>query len=391
MTIHGTGCCLIDFLYPEVDFSGPVFMAARSCREGDGGLHPGRLVFADDVEAFTKRDYPGLLADLCAGADAGFNLGGPAVVSLAHVSQMLGRPEHAVAFYGAVGTDETARLISRCLERIPFTKTNLVIIDGDSPRTDVLSDPRHHNGQGERTFIHVPGAASFFGPEDLGDDFFDAHIVAFGGTALLPPLHDGLTGLLRKARGRGVITVVNLVYDYRREFRFPGGKWRLGARDDAYPFIDILIANQEEALKTSGQRRAEDAAGWFLAQGTGAAVITQGSGPVVLSARDGLFAPCAVTSLPVSQRIRDELATGETRGDTTGCGDNFAGGLIAALAEQTGASGKADLREACIPAVAAGGFACFTLGGVFYERRPGEKKALLAPYLAAYQEQTARG
>ncbi|MDR2518722.1 MAG: carbohydrate kinase family protein [Spirochaetaceae bacterium] len=387
MVIHGTGCCLMDFLYADTDFSGPAFIAASARKQGDQGLHPGRLVFADDLEAFTGRNYAALLAEICAGAPpVSCNLGGPSAVSLAHASQIVRGPEHAVAFYGAAGTDETSRLMRRCLERIPFTKTNLVVKEGTTPRTDVLSDPRHDNGQGERTFIHIPGDASFLCPEDLGDDFFDAHIAAFGGTALLPPLHKGLTGLLRKARQRGALTVVNLVYDYQSDLRFPGRKWKLGEQDDAYPFIDILIADRDEALKTAGQRRVEDAARWFLAQGAGAAVITQGARPVVLIAKGGFFAPLDLTYLPVSQGIDRECATG----DTTGCGDNFAGGLIVALAEQPAPAGAADLREACIPAAAAGGFARMTIGGVFYEQYAGEKRALLAPYLASYRQQLAR-
>jgi sugar/nucleoside kinase (ribokinase family) len=110
-----------------------------------------------------------------------------------------------------------------------------------------------------------------------------------------------------------------------------------------------------------------------------------------LAAGQGPFKPLEETSLPVSEAINRELAAHpEKRGDTTGCGDNFAGGVIAGLAEAlglAGTSGGIDLREICIPGIAAGGYACFTLGGVFYEKRPGEKRELLVPFIEAYKNE----
>jgi sugar/nucleoside kinase (ribokinase family) len=94
--------------------------------------------------------------------------------------------------------------------------------------------------------------------------------------------------------------------------------------------------------------------------------------------------------MPVCEEVNRELAHfPERKGDTTGCGDNFAGGIIAGIAEQLSLApkGKIDLREACIPGTAAGGFACFTVGGTFYETYPGEKRERLAPYIASYRKQ----
>jgi sugar/nucleoside kinase (ribokinase family) len=246
----------------------------------------------------------------------------------------------------------------------------------------------------------------------LGDDFFNAHVVTFGATALTPLIHDDLTDLLGKAKKRDAFTVVNLVYDYRSEQTAPGQKWKLGTRDDAYAFIDLLIADKDEALKTSGCSAAAEAALWFLDRGCGAAVITSGTRPVQLAAGKGKFSPLGVGNprrapqerrcagsfaarfpsgtLPVSKGIDRELAARpERRGDTTGCGDNFAGGIIAGLAEQLARApaGGLDLREVCIPGIVAGGYACFTLGGVFYEKQPGEKRELLAPFIEGYKKE----
>jgi sugar/nucleoside kinase (ribokinase family) len=394
MVIHGTGCCLADILYARSDFSAPAFRRALSRREGDGGLGPGRLVFAEDFERFAGKPYEAALAEITGGGPDSCNLGGPSIVSLAHAAQVLGEAAD-VLYYGMRGSGGYGDFVEAALARFPFKACRLARKEGTEPRTDVLSDPSYDNGCGERTFINLLGAADRFGPADLEDSFFDARIVAFGGTALVPLIHSELTSLLKRAGDCGAARVVNLVYDYRGEISSPGKKWKLGAGDDAYPFIDLLIADKEEALKTSGAPRIEEALRWFLDRGAGAAVVTDGARPVRFAASGkGVFAPAKPCSLPVCEEINRELAARpERRGDTTGCGDNFAGGVIASLAEQLAASpgGRADLWECAVQGTVAGGFACFTVGGAFFEEYPGEKRKLLAPYIGAYRRQLAGG
>jgi sugar/nucleoside kinase (ribokinase family) len=393
MLIHGTGCCLVDILYARADFSTPAFKRALSRREGDGGLTPGRLVFAEDFERFMGKPYEAALSETAGGQQpASRNLGGPSVVSLAHTAQVLG-DRARVSFFGVRGDDSSGDFIESCLGRLNFAHHTLLKKPGPSARTDVISDPSYDNGHGERTFINLLGVASRFYPDDLKDTFFDADLVAFGGTGLVPPLHDGLTELLVKAGDSGAVTVVNLVYDYRSEMNAPGKKWKLGVGDDAYPHIDLLMADREEAVKTSGRPSTDEAAAWFIARGVGAVVITEGARSVKLAAGKGIFAPLELRSIPVSEEINKDLERyPERRGDTTGCGDNFAGGVIAGLAEQLGAvqRGTIDLEECAIPGIAAGGFACFTMGGTFYETYPGEKREKIAPYITAYREQIGR-
>jgi sugar/nucleoside kinase (ribokinase family) len=346
-------------------------------------------VFAEDFERFMGKPYEAALAEISGGAAGSRNLGGPSVVSLAHAAQILG-DKAEVGFYGVRGGDEAGDFVEAALARLAFKEYRLLRKNGATPRTDVISDPNYDSGHGERTFINLLGTANQFGPEDLEEAFFDADIIAFGGTGIVPLIHDGLTGLLKRARHNGGVTVVNLVYDYRSEIAAPGKKWKLGVLDDAYPHIDILIADRDEALKTSGCSSADEAIRWFLARGTGAALVTEGSRDIRLAAGRGVFAPLDLQVMPVCEEVNQELARfPERRGDTTGCGDNFAGGIIAGLAEQLAVlpRGKADLRECAVLGTAAGGFACFTIGGTYYETRAGEKRERLEPYVAAYRKQ----
>ena len=391
IAIHGTGCSLVDNLYSYCDFSSPAFKQVLSRKEADGGLSPGRLVFAEDFERFTGKLYENALAQITGAPPNSRNLGGPSVVSLAHTAQVLA-DRADVRFFGVKGNDESADYVERAIRKIPFREYHLVKKDFPSPRTDVISDPNYDNGHGERLFINLPGAANHFYPDDLDEGFFNAGIVEFGGTALVPHIHECLTELLKRAKEAGAVTVVNLVYDFHSGLKRPGQKWKLGAKDDAYPYIDMLIADRDEAVKTSGVSSVKDAVCWFVSRGAGAAIVTEGSRSVTLAAGTGVFSPMEITSMPVCEEIDRELAAfPERRGDTTGCGDNFAGGVIASIAEQLDASGKGalDIRECVIHGVPAGGFACFTVGGAYNESEPGEKRKLLEPYVDAYRRQLA--
>ncbi len=386
-TIAGAGCCLLDYIYARVSFDSATFAACCSRREGDGGLAPGKLVFTEDFELFAGRNLEPVLDELTAGrpVDA-VNVGGPAVVALIHAAQLLDPTRFSVRFVGAAGADEEGVELRRQMDQAPLGSTGLVTKSGRTPRTLVLSDPGFDQGRGERTFLNTIGAAGQLTVDDLDWAFFAANMVVFGGTGLVPQLHDSLDRMLPLARSKGAFTVVNTVYDFRHQRQNPHARWPLGNSDASYPAIDLLIADLEEALRLSGTDTLDDALAFFMAKGVGAAVVTNGSRDVALRIGSDRYRPCAHSRLPVSQAIVAELAAHpERKGDTTGCGDNFAGGVIAEVARQL-ESGQAqiDLAEAIAWGAVSGGLACFQMGGVFYESHPGQKRALLLPYLKAY-------
>ena len=207
--------------------------------------------------------------------------------------------------------------------------------------------------------------------------------------------------MLQKAYAHDAITIVNLVYDFYHEMKSPGAKWLLGRKDDAYPYIDLLVADKEEALHTSGKADIKTAIQYFLEKGVGAVVVTEGAHGMHLATREknlSIFKPSPYQALPVCDAIDEEIQKHpEQKGDTTGCGDNFTGGLIANIAEQllrggytTRSSikkGCIDLLEASMWATVAGGFTCFIVGGTYYEKGPGEKRQRIVPYLELYKNQ----
>jgi sugar/nucleoside kinase (ribokinase family) len=387
--ISGTGCALADFLYTNVSFHSPAFEKYRSQKPGDGGLSPGKLVFTEELEHFAGVPYPQILNELTDSTPAAsFNIGGPSLVSLIHAAQMLEQDDgFEIKFHGISGKDETAEKIRQLLKKTPVDFSGyLPGSNNPTPFTHVLSDPDFDNGHGERTFINNIGAAWDLTPEFLPDTFYESNMVCFGGTAITPNLHDNLHFLLEKAKHRGAFTLVNTVFDFRNEKHNPGKSWPIGNSELSFPNIDILIMDKEEALKISGCSGISGAADFFVAK-TSAFVITQGSEPVIFYSGGKVFEK-ETGSLEVSKEVTLKIQNKEYSGDTTGCGDNFTGGVIASVANQLrNKSNKLNLKEAVISGICSGGFTCSYHGGTWFEKSPGEKKKKIDRLIDSYYKQ----
>ncbi len=376
--ISGTGCALADFLFNGISFNSDSFSRYLSEKEGDGGLYPGRLVFTEELEKFSGKQYHEILNELIGNRSPdAFNVGGPSLVSLIHASQMLNTKEYNVKFFGIAGNDDTADKIFGIVNQTPLDIKNYRrSVSGASPFTDVFSDPTFDHGHGERTFINNIGAARDYSPDMPGEEFFNSHIVCFGGTALVPQIHDDLTNLLAKAKNSNCITLVNTVFDFRNEKNNPGKPWPLGCSKKSFPLIDILIMDFEEAVKISGQNTIEEAALFFTFSKVSSFIITNGAKNIYLWSDGSLFEKLELMQLPVSEKVTIDLKSdSESRGDTTGCGDNFVGGIIASLAWQlkNKSKGQFDLTDAVSWGVASGGFSCYSIGGTYLEKTVDEK------------------
>jgi sugar/nucleoside kinase (ribokinase family) len=392
LTVSGTGCALGDFLYDKISFESTAFRKYLSKATGDGGLDPGKLVFTEELEKFSGFPYDAILKDISAGArPAAFNVGGPSLVSMIHASQMLEKDEFEVKYYGISGKDETSDLIFRIIKDTPLNTTNYLSSSlKATPFTDVLSDPHYNNNQGERTFVNNIGAAWDYSPDMLTEDFFNSEIVCFGGTALVPQIHDNLTVLLQKAKQNNCVTVVNTVFDFRSEKESPDHPWPLGRSKTSFGLIDILIMDRVEALRISGQKTLNNAALFFRSSNVASFIITNGPDDVWVWSEGRFFKSKSLISLPVSQKVKNDMIfSPELKGDTTGCGDNFAGGIIASVAMQlkTLSPGNLDLIEAVSLGIASGGFCCYGLGGTYKEKAPGEKKAKVMELKSDYMKQ----
>ncbi len=395
LRISVTGCSLADFLYANVDFSSPAFRSCASAKDGDGGLQPGKLVFADALEKFVGKPYAEIRKGLTGGRKpTGKNIGGPAIVGAINAAQILSDLPVQFDFYGATGNDSGAEFIRSTIAKTPVNTDHYITVEGPSPCTDVFSDPRAHNGKGERTFVNTIGAVYSYTPKALPKRFFSADVVWFGATALTPAIHEKLSVLLKKAKDNGALTAVTTVFDFINEKRNPGKPWPMGDGAASYPLIDLLVLDWDEAVRLSGKKTLETISAFFRKSGVSAFAITHGAKDFYVWSDGRIFRKTKLTVLPVSALVDADLAAHpEQRGDTTGCGDNFAGGFISSLIRQR-AEGKEpgtfDLTDAAAWAAASGGFACFCLGGTYLEKKSGEKRAKLQRYHDAYFKQVGK-
>ena len=386
--ISGVGCCLLDRIYGHVDFHSEAFRKCMSKKAGDGGLEPGKLTFEEELERFAGQPFASeILPSLTQGLEADKeNIGGPCIVALINASQ-LAHKESVVSFYGCRGDDEVADKIMQKLNQTKLDLSHYRVEKGsETASTSVLSDPNYDNGHGERTFVNTIGASWHYLPEEVDESFYDSDICVFGSTALVPRIHQGLVPMLKKAKSKGRITVVNTVYDFLNENEHPERRWPMGESDESYQFIDLLLVDHEEALRLSGQKDVPSAIAFFREKGAGAVVVTNGAQNIYLWADSPLFGKIEEQTMPVSKAVGEALKQGK-KGDSTGCGDNFAGGVIGSLARQMANNKALDLKEACRWGIVSGGFACFYYGGTYLETKEGEKLSYLQELYDLYLKQ----
>ena len=163
---------------------------------------------------------------------------------------------------------------------------------------------------GERTFLHNPGASGALTREDVERALARArpYWLHIGGALVMPGL-DGkpLAEALGAARGRGVTTSLDPVHDAT-------GRWdRLHV---ALPGLDVICPNLTEARGITGCDTPADCASWLRDRGVGRVAIKLG--------REGAYA--------LDDATAEHVPSFEVRAkDETGAGDAFAGGLVYGL------------------------------------------------------------
>jgi len=346
--VSGVGCCLVDLLFTNIDFRGNKIHPYLSKKRGDGGLIPGHLVFQEEFEKYSGGSFELALNKITGGRTyENINIGGPSIVSLINLAQLADKEYCEVRFYGRGGNDELGQYLLASLKKTPVKMKDFKLINNRTPCTVVLSDPSFDSYHGERIFLNSIGAAWNYYPNELNDEFFDSDITIFGGTALVPRIHDNMTSLLKKAKSKGCTTVVNTVFDFRNEKENPSTKWPLGESEESYGYIDLLITDKEEALRLSGKQDTRNAIRFFINKKVSSLIITNGTNNISTYSDGRFFNISGLREMPISQKISDQLKNVQA-GDTTGCGDNFVGGVMASIVNQLHYGvNRPDLQEAC--------------------------------------------
>lgn len=369
MQIAGIGCCLLDLVYKFSEDSHNHIETMVSITPGDGGIIPEGLVFLEDFQKFCNKNEYELIEYISNGNQPdSINLGGPAIVAMVHVSQLLNHLPINIFFEGILGEDKESQIIKNIIKQTPLKCKFHKNSKKGTPKTIVLTEKE------KRSFINYIGTANYMYPEFISDEFFNSDIALFGGTALVPPLHDNLDSLLEKVKNRGGLTVVGTVYDFRNQKKDSKHKWPLVNK---WENIDVLVMDCEEAKKISGCKEIEIACEFFIKKGVGSFVITEGKKDIKFFAQGNQFKKQSLSSLSVNNYITQLIIKSpKLRCDSTGCGDNFVGGVIASIALQKYENNNTelDMYEACRWGAAAGGFALLHKGGTFLEKERNEKR-----------------
>lgn len=213
-------------------------------------------------------------------------------------------------------------LVARCPDQA--TGISVVLVDSDD-------QPR---------FVHTPGANTLLDESSLDTENLRQSGVAYlhvAGYFVLPGLlNDGFGAVLGEVKRAGINISLDVVTSPAMEE--PAPLW------NCLPALDVFLCNRKEAARLTGIQDPSRAAGWLQARGAGAVIIKLGAEGCLLVDREGERA------LPAPEVI-DVV-------DTTGAGDAFAAGLVAALV--AGCS----LEEACLEGNRSGAEATRHLGAV---------------------------
>ncbi|MGC4111640.1 MAG: carbohydrate kinase family protein [Nocardioides sp.] len=254
--------------------------------------------------------------------------------SAANTAAWLSRVGETTTFIGAIGDDAAGQSQVESLHRLGVDVRFRVDRTRPTGTCLVLVAP-----VGERTMVPDPGANLSLLEHDVpAEEFRAGDHLHVSGYALLRDSRDAALHAMEVAREAGMTVSVGAASAAPLEALGAAEFWRM------VPDGALVFANEKEAAVLAGTSGDAETLARGLAGGTRQAVVTAGSGVAAWSNGE---ADVALAAEPLD---RPEL-------DTTGAGDAFAAGFLAARARE--ASPEVCLRDGHALAAAA----CRTTGG----------------------------
>jgi sugar/nucleoside kinase (ribokinase family) len=211
----------------------------------------------------------------------------------------------SAAVVGKVGEDTFGNFLVELLEERGLDATG-VLRDPDTPTaaTVVLVD-----GDGERSFLHLPGANGALRADEIPRDIvYGAGALHVAGALVMPALDGAPTGeLLEDARARGVRTSLDTVFD-------ASGRWDRVL--PSLPHLDLLTVGAAEATGITGEDDPARAAAWLRDRGVREVAVKLGAYGCHVAGEEF---EGHVPAVPVEAV------------DGTGAGDAFVAGLLHGL------------------------------------------------------------
>jgi hypothetical protein len=239
----------------------------------------------------------------------------------ANAPAALARMGLPVGTFSKIGQDFNGEFILRELRNLGIDTAGVCVSPGEvTPFTFVGI-----HADGDRTFIHTPGVNLAFTPADLDlDRVFAADYLLYHDLWVLPAM-DGkpAASLLAEAQRRGLVTFLDEGFGY-------------GPKADALelmlPYCDFVIPSCDDLRVIYPGASAEEIADKLLARGARHAVLKMGREGCLVAW--GAHRTC-VPALPAKVL------------DTTGAGDCWDAGFIAALANGEEIVTAARIGNAC--------------------------------------------
>ncbi|MBZ5561978.1 MAG: carbohydrate kinase family protein [Acidobacteriia bacterium] len=239
----------------------------------------------------------------------------------ANVPSAVARMGLQVSSFSKVGDDLNGEFIRRELCKLNVNTDGIHV----SPRDATPFTFVGVHADGERTFIHTPGANVTFVLDDLDlDRVLATDFLLYHDLWVLPGL-DGKPGatLLAEAQRRGVVTFLDEGFGYgpQRE-----------SLEAMLPYCDYAIPSFDDLQIIYPGTSAEEMADHLLKLGARAAILKMGrNGCLVARGNDRTLVPCLPAKVV----------------DTTGAGDCWDAGFMAGLASSEDILTAARIGNAC--------------------------------------------
>ena len=236
-----------------------------------------------------------------AGCPYSLSLGG----SAGNTIRAMARLGTRVGFIGKVGHDTTGDFYEQALRNIGV-EPYILRSEYRSGKCVALVSP-----DGERTFVTHLGAAAHLAPEDIDAAIFDDYDCLYIEGYLVQD-HDLIRTAVERAKQHGLRVAIDLAsfngVEENRDF----------LRDLVERYVDILFANEDEARAFSGEADPLEALNYISTMCELAVVKIGMKGALI---RRG------------EEFVQVGIMAAAKRVDTTGAGDFYAAGFLAALCE----------------------------------------------------------
>ena len=206
----------------------------------------------------------------------------------------------------AIGNDRFGQLLRDRIRAEGIDDAGMDILSGAKTSTSIVLVET----SGERRFLHLRGVNVSYSGHNLDwGKIGESRVIHYASAFALPAFDaTGLAPSLKRARELGCLTSMNICWDV-------SGRW-LKTIQPALEYTDFIFPNQKEGRQLTGESEPAAIAARLRGLGVATVVVKLGAAGCYVDSPQGSFTSPGFPVRPV---------------DTTGAGDCFAAGFLAAI------------------------------------------------------------